>query len=294
MRPRDTAVSAVSEPEKNAEKINSTITAPGVKRRVVSIGVVPRGLLEECSARIRRRAGLNGIHRHIVGDKSAADPLRQDESKSAVLRFFVMHHVAHERPRAGAWPGNVGDDGGQPDGAQMLFDLLRIAGGRQSKLCRQAKGERGSNPHAFAVKQAIRKTRGGFERVAKSVPKIEQRGHRLRARRARRYPLSSAGMRDDLRCRRIAFDQWQARSFPATQELRIAERPIFCNFQHSPRAVRVFRQRRQNANIKHHDARLVTGPQGSCLRHGSRSFRQLRNPPARAAVSEFPASRFRV
>src|SRR5665213_725807 len=122
MRPRLTAVSAVSDSEKKAETIKSSKMAPSAGR---SMGLGP-GTLRGPWQLSAVQDIFHGVQRHVAGDKGAPQSTDQDESKIAVIHLLVMAHGSQKRVRGGTGRGDVADEGGQSRFFQMTRQVIRI------------------------------------------------------------------------------------------------------------------------------------------------------------------------
>src|SRR5579863_3871815 len=107
MRPRDTAVSAVSDPEKNADSRSSSATA---QSEVSSMAGNPENRPLPCqfsgTQNIAHRAGG-----HVGIDKGLAQAAQQDKGQLAVLGFLVVRHMAQQDVGVRPGAGNVADGG---------------------------------------------------------------------------------------------------------------------------------------------------------------------------------------
>src|ERR1700723_2821506 len=132
MRPRLTAVSAVSDSEKKAETIKSSKMAPSAGR---SMGLGPQTLRTQCQF-----SGVqdifHGIQGHVTGDKGVPQSANQDESELAILHFLVMAHGGQKRIRGGTGRGDVADEGGQACFLQMARQPVRIVLGTKTQVHR--------------------------------------------------------------------------------------------------------------------------------------------------------------
>src|ERR1700678_724771 len=150
MRPRLTAVSAVSDSEKKAETIKSSKMAPSAGR---SMGLGPETLRPQWQLSAAQNI-FHGIQGHVTGDKGAPQSTNQDESELAVLHFLVMAHGRQKRIGGGSGRGDVADEGGQARFLQMARQPVRIVLRTKTQAHRQLKRQRHADRHAFAVNQA--------------------------------------------------------------------------------------------------------------------------------------------
>src|SRR4029077_13912247 len=118
MRPLETAVSAVSEPEKNAPNASKSAIGANVAKSSVSIVESRSWRKSGChsaghgasAARSARQYLTHQIERNVICDKGFSDAANEHKCQTAVSRLLVVRHV--RKKFVGLWSG--ARDGGGP------------------------------------------------------------------------------------------------------------------------------------------------------------------------------------
>src|SRR3990167_2243142 len=249
MRAREAAVSAVSDPEKKAEKSRSSTIAP--RTTPSPSDTILRGLpLPQQGPKL---AGVD-----IAGDEGIADPADEDEGELAVDDFLVLSHQRDEPVRVRQLARNVGERAGQSGAGEVLANAHRVLSRAEAEPRGKLERKRHAHGDAFAMHETIRETGRSLERMAESVAEIEQRAHAaftFVGGNGRRLRLAALHDRLDARLD-VAFLQTVEIGLEPVEETAVADQPVFDDFGIA-REELAHRQGGQRIRIGEHEARLM-------------------------------------
>src|SRR5258706_11355557 len=267
MRALETAVSAVSEPAKNAENTSSARMAA---RESVMLSVMARDLMGSDEDENIRREGENSgfrkrgadrVFRNLAAHESVSDAFGKNEIHPAAARFLVVAHVGKHLVGRRLRLADFRQARGQADAREMALDASDVLGGRVTELGRELESQDTAQRHAFAVDQPVGIMRRGFQAMTERMAKIKERA----------VAFFALVLGDDGRfhgtgmshrmggCLGIACERAGTILFQPGEEIRVAEEPVFDDLGIAAEQL-ALRQRRQHGGVGDDDSRLVKQP----------------------------------
>src|SRR4029078_13632107 len=110
-------------------------------------------------------------------DEGLAYAAHENESELARQRLLVLSHDLEKLARFGQVAVEVGKPGRQLRRAQMPLDTRRISLRRKAEPFGETKGLRHADRDCLALQQGRGRAGSGPQRMAESVPEIEERAH---------------------------------------------------------------------------------------------------------------------
>src|SRR6185437_9328285 len=261
--PRETAVSAVSEPAKKADIASSKMIAQKARAAVLMAKRSSGGLTGNYNAG-SRSGGQNvpdGVERHVPGGKGFAEATGQDEGELAAAGLLIVGHVLQQQVRRRPLAGDLGDGRGKARLAQVRLQPRGIVGRAETQADRKTQRQGHADGDTLAVKQPVGITGGGLQRVPEGMPQIEQgavAGLTFVARHD--IGLHPAGMGDGMDAGSlIAFKDFETILLKPRKEVGIPQRTVFDDLGIA-RTQLAGGQSRERIGVRDHDPRLVEQP----------------------------------